>query len=173
VKFLSDFLRSVPVFVELLKSIPSKAGKTKYSLKVLIFVQSNWCQAKIRIYEESKAKDNALPVYLIEFQRRSGDSLAFRSVYRTAETYLQKEGFAVETRGGKGRENAWSFFAPPGVPLPFTQDLELPGSVPECMLGPVLDLVNSRCLRYQAEGAMAIAEMAAEAIAEKPRQKIA
>jgi hypothetical protein len=112
-------------------------------------------------------------VYLIEFQRRSGDSLAFRSVYRIAEVYLQREGFKVETRGGRGCEDAWPCVAPPGLPLPPIQDVELPGSVPECMLGPVLDLVNSGCLRYQAEGAIAIAEMAAEATAERPRQKIA
>jgi len=164
-KFHSEYLPSQSVFAELLKPIPSKAHKTKYNLKLLAFVHSNWCQIKVRMYEESPA------VYLIEFQRRAGDSLAFNSVFREAEKYLQVEGFNVVGRGKKGGGPSLSLFAPPSVPLPPMEDGELPWPEPECMYGPVFDLAKSKCVRYQAEGATAIAEMA-KAAEGKPEQKL-
>jgi hypothetical protein len=163
-----EFFLSSQVCAELLKSIPSKAGKTKYALKVLVFVQSMWCQAKLRIYTESEAIDNAQHVYLIEFQRRCGDGLAFNNMFRAAEKYLQDHGFATEGRGRRGRDQALPSLVPPTVPPPPVQDV---GPL-QCMLGPVLDLMESRCLRYQAEGAAALAEIAARAAAERPEQKL-
>jgi hypothetical protein len=162
-KFASEFLSSQSIFAELLKPIPSKAHKTKYSVKLLTFVQSSWCQAKVRIYEEST------DMYLIEFQRRSGDSLAFNSVYRAAEKYLQDQGFTLEGRGDKGGGRALFPLIPPSVPLPPMEDGAAPWPEPECMFGPVFDLAKSKCARYQAEGATAIAEMA-KAAEGKPEQ---
>jgi hypothetical protein len=164
VKFFSEYVPTQSVFAELLKPIPSKEHKTKYNLKLLMFVQSSWCQAKVRIYEEST------DMYLIEFQRRSGDSLAFNSVYRAAEQYLQDQpGFIMEGRGDKGGGRARNPLVPPSVPLPPMEDGDPPWPEPECMFGPVFDLAKSKCARYQAEGATAIAEMA-KAAEGKPGQ---
>jgi len=155
-----------------LKAIPSKAGKTKYAWKVLVFVHSMWFQSKIKLYKESEAKGGASPVYLIEFQRRCGDSLAFNSTYRAAEKYLQDKGF-VEGRGGKGGERALLFLDPsmlgppeqePSASLRASHSCQ-EGETPEPALGPVLDLAKSNCLRYQAEGAIAIAERAEQKMA--------
>jgi len=167
-RFLSESLPSQSVFVELLKPIPSKEGKTKYNLKLLAFVHSNWCQMKVRIY--LKADEESNDVYLIEFQRRSGDSLAFNCVYREAEKYLQDQLFIMDGRGNKGGRRGMSLFVPPIVPLPPMQDGDLPWAEPECMFGPVFDLSKSKCVRYQAEGATAIAEMA-KAAEGKPEQQ--
>ncbi|CAK0811348.1 unnamed protein product [Prorocentrum cordatum] len=163
-KFMSEYLPSQSVFAELLKPIPSKEHKTKYSMKLLTFVQSNWCQLKVKMYEAAE------DVYLIEFQRRSGDSLAFNSVYRLAEKYLLDHGFPLEGSGSRGGGRGLCRFVPPSVPLQLMEDEEVPWVEPECMLGPVFDLSRSKCARYQAEGATAIAEMA-KAAEEKPKQK--
>lgn len=60
-----------------------KVNHKKFSIKADDFIGSWKCTLKVRVYQEECAK------YAIEFQRRSGDCVAFNKVYQQAAKFFQ------------------------------------------------------------------------------------
>jgi len=58
-----------------------KLNQTKFTMKVDVFWKGIWCCLKVRIYQTGDGT-------LVEFQKRSGDSVAFCGLYRQVEAYL-------------------------------------------------------------------------------------
>jgi len=62
----------------------SKVKREKFLIKVDTFIKSVMCTMKIRIYFEEHT------THAIEFQRRCGDCMAFRSAYHQAALHLKR-----------------------------------------------------------------------------------
>ena len=74
----------------MVKAIPSKAEKTKYSFKFLAFVGNSYCLFKIKIFRQTRSD-----LYLIDFQRFGGDCLAFNEIWVEAGHHFVKNGFTL------------------------------------------------------------------------------
>merc|ERR1719277_1213932 len=70
-----------------------KFRSKKFSIKTNVFVNSAMCTLKARAYQRPQGE------IALEFQRRSGDTVAFSGIYRKASNYLQdicrQEGFQI------------------------------------------------------------------------------
>jgi len=58
-----------------------KMSQTKFTIKAEVFVGGIWCCLKVRIYQNEDGS-------LVEFQKRSGDTVAFFQLYRKVSAYL-------------------------------------------------------------------------------------
>jgi len=58
-----------------------KMSQKKFTIKAEVFVGGIWCCLKVRMYRNEGGT-------LVEFQKRSGDTIAFFSLYRQASAYL-------------------------------------------------------------------------------------
>jgi len=86
-----DFLAS-----QVLSSI-TKVRRHKFAIKADIFVENRKCTLKVRVYSERGEQ------FAVEFQRRSGDSLAFQSIFCQAKKHIQSS-FAVVCGGNSDLE---------------------------------------------------------------------
>jgi len=59
----------------------TKMSRIKFTVKAFVHVDSVSCDVKIRVYKQEFG-------YAVEFQRRSGDTLAFQGLYRLALEHL-------------------------------------------------------------------------------------
>ena len=146
--FMSDceYLQATSIFVELQKPIPSKVDKTKYNFKFLAFVGSSWCLFKVKVFRQTKYDE-----YIIEFQRRSGDSVAFNNLYQRSGKHFLEQGFTMTTTPQK-------IAVPPTIPVLGKGEVAWFEET-AVTFGPIFDLALSNETRYQAEGATAIAQM--------------
>jgi len=58
-----------------------KVNQTKFTLKAVVFRYGLWCKIKVRIYQNDQG-------ILVEFQRCSGDTLAFHRLYHQVSEHL-------------------------------------------------------------------------------------
>lgn len=159
-----------------------RAGKTKYSMKALVFVQSTACILKVKVFKtpEEEGVDGTTE-YAVEFQRRNGDCVVFNKTYLSAVESLlryseeQPAAFAVvreslpESLQRLGAAAAPSMGvdhpsedAPPPPPSPGRLYSSGLGAVDAEQLAPLLDLARAfKQPSLQAEGAGALAELAA------------
>lgn len=126
----------------------TKVRRAKFSIKADVFVDSMMCTVKMRVYSQGSGQ------FAIEFQRRSGDTLCFNTIFQQASDYLK-------------RQHHMNVGASAQVPSPLSfQQLptdHLLDSIDEVDLVPLLDmasLVNAP--RLQAEAATSLSQMAAE-----------
>jgi len=81
-----------------------KVKSDKFSIKADLSTGNLACSIKVRFYMEGT------DMYCIEFQRRSGDSIAFMSVYRRAAQYLRRCSFVL-TDAPQGNHNEGSILS--------------------------------------------------------------
>jgi len=67
-----------------------KVNHKKFTIRADIIIEGFPCDIKVRIYQEQRAS-------LLEFQRRSGDSVAFMRLFSQASGYLQGQHAAVDS----------------------------------------------------------------------------
>jgi len=67
-----------------------KVNHKKFTIRADIIIEGFPCDIKVRIYQEQRAS-------LLEFQRRSGDTVAFMRFYSQASGYLQGQHAAVDS----------------------------------------------------------------------------
>jgi hypothetical protein len=126
-------------------SIVTKVRHSKFAIKADMFVDMMMCSIKIRVYSQGSGQ------FAIEFQKRTGDAIAFQNTFQKAVAYL------------KPRLNVvGAMEAPPLAPI---QPLGVPaGFVPqETDLMPLIDMMYlAGTPSLQAEAAADISKMAAE-----------
>jgi len=71
------------VFLGTLTVSINKVRRAKYWIKADVFIGNDMCTIKIRFYKDSSTT-------VVEFQRRSGTCLTFRSIYQKASHFLLK-----------------------------------------------------------------------------------
>jgi hypothetical protein len=82
---------------------PSETNFQKCSIKAEVISRSLACTVKIRFYRMS----GELPAFAVEFQRHSGDSLAFNTTFQEAATFLTlRFGSEAVVTGGSDKDLA-------------------------------------------------------------------
>jgi hypothetical protein len=131
-----EFLR-VKVAAEILKIRPQK-----YWIKTNAFLENSMCTFKARAYQQEPGE------IVFEFQRRSGDTIAFNGIYTKAALFLQTRHTII--RGMPEAKLQTS------APLP-------QGKLNAADLKPILDLASQDSLpELQAEAASAMSSLAAD-----------
>lgn len=119
-------------------SAVTKVCRAKFAIKVDAFDKGLLCRLKLRMYRQQTSE------LVVEFQRRSGDTVAFHEVYQQARLKLEPRSPCTET------------FADVTPPI---DQLEGPASVVE--LSPLVDmLAQSHTPELQAEAAAGLANIA-------------
>lgn len=135
-------------FVSQVVSELEKVRTLKYSIKAQVFVEGIACTLKVRVYNKSVGSDG-LRQYAVEFQRRSGNSFAFASLYRLAADFLKSQFTCI--RGPPD----WTPL--PVVPPPPAEKTE--STLAE--VAPLLDMAsNIGVPQQQAEASTALCELA-------------
>lgn len=123
----------------------SKVNATKFTIKAVVSIDGLTCMTKIRVYRQ------AVGQHAVEMQRRSGDSIAFSSLYGWAfqhfNSCMNGAGQAVEADS-----------QPPTFASAPEQTLGAEASV-----APLLDLAKSSNEQLQAEAAQGLLQAAADA----------
>jgi len=132
---------------EVTGTLAKPVSRAKFAIKVDVFVGIAMCTMKVRVYNQGSGR------FAIEFQRRSGETLSFNSIYQQACKFLQP------------RLNIKAIEAPPPIfsmePLPIPDDgLTISEEEMAPLLG-MTSLVGAPWL--QAEAAASLCKMAAEA----------
>lgn len=141
---LLDFLATQVV------STLTKVRRAKFSMKADAFVDNMMCTMKIRVYSQISGQ------YAIEFQKRSGDGIAFGNIFQKATAYLQSQPH-LSLRPTEVTTQPISF-----------QPLPLPADLVEYSIGEedILPIVNMAGLVdapwLQVEAATTLGNMAAE-----------
>uniref|UniRef100_A0A7S1KYL1 Uncharacterized protein n=1 Tax=Alexandrium catenella TaxID=2925 RepID=A0A7S1KYL1_ALECA len=134
---LLDFLNTRVV------SSIAKVNRRKFTVKADVFVEASACALKARAYREDQG------TYAVEFQRRSGDAVAFNRVFQQAANFLSPRFVPVKS----------TFEATPDFDCEELLRLSMTESKGE--LAPLLDMAGLLDLpSLQAECAAALAEMA-------------
>jgi hypothetical protein len=128
-------------------SVLTKVSIKKFAVKAEVFasVGGTMCSIKARVYDQD-------PQYCIEFQRRSGDTLTFNSVFKQA-----KEFFSSLQIGPPQLQEASSppDFLPPQIPAEYSDSSEAD-------LTPLHELCNKPESHLQAEAAGGFHKLAME-----------
>jgi hypothetical protein len=72
-------------FEDIVISHVGKVNKHKFTIRAEVIVSGMHCETKVRIYQDSVA-------CVVEFQKRSGDTIAFNKMFSLAKEYLQHSG---------------------------------------------------------------------------------
>jgi hypothetical protein len=123
----------ISFFTNVVHSQINKVDRGKFTIKSEVLLLGLHCETKVRIYQDGHACS-------VEFQRRSGDTIAFNRMYGLARKYLQ-EGSQVDLQDG----SEWN-----------TPTIDLPASD---ALRPLFDIVeHSRDVDLLAEAASSLVE---------------
>jgi len=141
---LLDFLRGqVAAFV-------LKVSATSLSVKTLVVIDTQSCTIKAKIFDKGDGGG-----YALELQKRSGDGVAFRSVYEKASAFFMSRPYSAAL--GSTRYSA--------APVPETSRTACvpcgkDGSVTEHEIRPLLDMAAFTEIPYlQAESAASLASL--------------
>lgn len=124
----------------------TKVSNKSVAVKADVFVETRMCTLKLRVYRGPQG------TYMVEFQRRDGDAVAFGAVFRQAAQYL---GARVQVAGAPLQVAPHALQrSPAGI------DVEVPPkAMAEATLAPILDLAGpTSSPTLQAEAAAMLAE---------------
>lgn len=129
----------------------TKVSRNKFSVKAYVHVDGLSCDVKVRVYSQEVG-------LAVEFQRRSGDVLALRGLFRLASEHLN-----FYSRAASPDQHAFDdAHGPTVMQVPLVGQM---GSLKnEISISPLLDM--ARCasdLSLQAEAAEALADYAGDA----------
>merc|ERR1719238_2353373 len=124
--------------------------RAKFSIKLDVFADSMMCTMKVRVYNQGSGQ------FAVEFQRRTGDTIAFCATFQKASAYL-KRFFTMADHSSPAEASPMLIsFEPPMLPEGLAQE-----QMNEADLLPLLDmtgLVGAPWL--QAEAAVSLSKMA-------------
>merc|ERR1719188_1942396 len=75
-----------------------KVRPVKFWVKAKVIAHGMQCTIKVRFY-----RDTAEGRYIIEFQRRNGDTIAFNSFFQSAAKFYTERGYQEVTVGSRGQ----------------------------------------------------------------------
>lgn len=130
----------------------TKMRRIKFSVKAHVFIQGLQCEVKVRVYKQEFG-------YTVEFQRRSGDILAFRGLFRLASERLDSYSRAAseEQHAFAGVHESMVLQVPSAVGQPGTSKQEL-------SIVPLLEMARGTSdVCMQSEVAEALAAYASDA----------
>lgn len=117
-------------FAHKVAGLITKVSSIKFTVKAECFLDGFICETKVRIYQES------IDQYLVEMQRRSGDSIAFQRLYQGASQHL------LAYVAGCTPTSLEKLVTPPPVLL---------GDSTEIFLTPLFDLAETSNVQLQTE----------------------
>jgi len=130
----------------------SKMSRMKFSVKAHVHVEGLSCEVKVRVYKQEFG-------YAVEFQRRSGDALAFRGLFGLASEHLDSYscGALDEQHASAGVHQSMVLQVPSVVVQPESSKREI-------SIVPLLEMARGTSdVRMQSEVAEALAGYASDA----------
>lgn len=129
----------------------AKVSRIKFSVKAYVHVEGLSCDVKVRVYRQEFG-------FAVEFQRRSGDALAFRSLFRLASEHLNSY-----SRVASPEQHAFiDAHRPTVMQVPVLG--QVGSSKQELTIAPLLEMARcTSALCLQAEVAEALAACASDA----------
>lgn len=110
-----------------------KVNRKKFTIRADVSIEGFPCDIKVRIYQEQRAS-------LLEFQRRSGDAVAFMRFYTQASGHLQGQPALVD---------GWR---PPEIP-------RMASLLPDEAIAPLIDMAEFHDVNLLSDAAAALAVM--------------
>lgn len=99
-----------------------KVSRKKFTIRAAVVLDGGHCDLKVRIYQQVQTS-------VVEFQRRSGDTVSFNKIFRDASAYLQ--GHFIRATASDGAHS----------PPPVSHAITL---APEQAIAPLLDMAHPR-----------------------------
>jgi hypothetical protein len=125
----------------------SKVNRKKFTIKAEVCLHGLTCETKVRVYR------HAFMQYIVEMQRRSGDTIAFHNLYKWAADRLSPNNLDVASASEAAR--------PAPAPVPEVQHLQT--AEEEDLLRPLFDLAESSGnRRLQAEAVQGLLQAASD-----------
>jgi hypothetical protein len=129
----------------------TKVNRMKFTVKAEVCLDGLNCTTKVRIYKQAPGQ------YIVEMQRRSGDSIAFSRLYRQASYHLTSCRNSQDGNFLTGPDHCTGAVdKAPAIPVP-----DLGTEALDASLAPLFDLLESAGnLKLQAEAVQSLVEAA-------------